>query len=55
MSFTGDRFEEVKAALAPLVELGWVVARVELSSDEEDGTRVSVMLRYAPPVDTDVL
>jgi hypothetical protein len=50
-----ERFEEVKSALAELVKLGWVIARVEVISDETEGSEARIVLRYEPPNEHDVL
>lgn len=51
----GTRFEEIQAALKPLIALGWVAVNVQLHSDRDDGTSVQVVLRFEPERDHDIL
>lgn len=50
-----DRWVEVRTAVADLEAQGWRVVRAVLESDDAEGTHVTLVLRYEPARDTDIL
>ncbi len=44
-----ERSQEVKAAMSPLVDLGWVVSLVETEDKAGEPFRVILYIEYDPP------